>query len=315
MAKTNLNPSRCSTPGHIRSADVTPSYAPALGAAAAAAAAATTAAAPIDASTSSPPLACAVDSTSTNLRFTPATIAAIKEVIARASATRRTATLQSISGAGKAARSVRKPRRWPRITRARPVSGVGEVDTNSQHPSVKPVITADEKAMLLEMISHLRGLKTKAERAAAVKGFTVRQLQLFSWYQKECRRLRSGKRSGFCAINGAMERSAASSSGAHLAAVRRAAIARQLKLLIHASHCRDSQCKVEHCSTMKTVLGHMTDCQAGWSCTHPHCASSRAIIQHYSRCRVTVCPICPGGAAGGQAKNHGSGGDEEGGFQ
>lgn len=314
MAEANLDPSKCSSAGHATPAGVAPLPPPAAAFAHGGAAAA-------DARASSTSTAGAiVGSMPDVLRLKPATVAAIADVIASTSAARpaAAATARRASRAGKA---VRKPKRRPRIPRVRPTDG-GDMTTN--RPAAGPAITADEKATLLAMISHLRGLNGRAERAAAVRGFTARQVQLFSWYQKQCRRLRSGKADGIRCENdngtGAANGSAAphpafAGSGPRVAAARRAAIARQLQLLVHASHCRDNRCKVEHCDTMKAVLGHMAGCQAGWACAHPHCASSRALIQHYSQCRAARCPICPGGLARDRAGGDGAGGDDERGSQ
>lgn len=304
MAQANLDPSKCSTAGYVAPTGV---EAPAAFPAAPVARAPAAAAANVDD-------ADAMSNAPTNLVLQPATIAAIAAVIVPTSATRATA-VRRISAAGKLTRPACKPKRRPRCgqpsTSIQPSDGG---DERAVRGLARPAITADEKAMLLAMISHLRGLNSQAERAAAVRGFTKRQVQLFSWYQKQCRRLRRGvvnDKNNDAVRRSAELRPAVAAEGARQAAARRAAIARQLQLLIHASHCQDSSCKVEHCSTMKAVLRHMADCTAGWACVHPHCASSRALIQHFSQCQVAHCPICPGTRDRDQVGDNGSGGDSE----
>jgi E1A/CREB-binding protein len=91
--------------------------------------------------------------------------------------------------------------------------------------------------------------------------------------------------------------------GSTVESERNKRIKHQLILLLHVFKCSGSSgtdangqakqtCAVNHCSTMKQVMAHITQCTKGRSCTRVHCASSRQILAHWKNCTNADCPVC-----------------------
>ena len=68
----------------------------------------------------------------------------------------------------------------------------------------------------------------------------------------------------------------------------------RLLLLNHSSKCEyNEKCPItQHCSLIKELWEHLSECSNSKDCNYKHCLSSKSVLIHYSICINKNCIIC-----------------------